>query len=265
MLWLAFKVARVALLVVVAYLLFTFAQVWWASTRDDRTPTQAIVVLGAAQYDGDPSPVFAARLDHAYQLWDSGVADTIVVTGGSQDGDRFTEASAAAVYLHGLGVPDEAILRETTGRSSWESLAASARFLSDRGIEEVTLVSDPFHAKRIDAIASEVGLDGHVSPTPDSPISGGQHWRRLGSETLRVAAGRIVGFRRLMQAQRVGELVPGLAMLLPVTACERRHRSEARAGVARGFPIGGGVIGNTAGSGPVIEGSSPSPRARVGP
>lgn len=220
---LAFKVVRVLAVILLAYLIFTFVVVWWASTRDDRARTQAIVVLGAAQYDGVPSPVLASRLDHAFELYEEGVADTIVVTGGGQEGDRFTEASAGARYLHELGVPDDAILRETTGRSSWESLAASARFLSERGIDEVTLVSDPFHAKRIDSIAAEVGLDGHVSPTSGSPITGLDHWQRLGGETLRVAAGEIVGFRRLMRAQRVGELVPGLAMLLPVSAFGRRR------------------------------------------
>ena len=96
-----------------------------APRRTQRGPSDAIVVLGAAQYDGRPSPVLAARLDHALELYDDGVAPMIVVTGGRQPGDRFTEATASATYLHEHGVPDAAILRETTGRSSWESLAAA--------------------------------------------------------------------------------------------------------------------------------------------
>ena len=103
------------------YFLITVFQVWRASDSDDRAKTQAIVVLGAAQYDGKPSPVFVARLDHALELWKKGVAPLIVVTGGKQPGDRFTEASSGANYLLARGVPDSAILRETTSRNSWES------------------------------------------------------------------------------------------------------------------------------------------------
>lgn len=212
MIRLAFKAATALFLLVVAYFAVTFVQVWLASRRDDRTPTQAIVVLGAAQYDGRPSPVLAARLDHAHDLWRQGVAEMIVVTGGRQEGDRFTEATAGATYLHDLGVPDEAILRETTGHSSWESLAASARFLEERGIDRVTLVSDPFHAARIAAIADELGLEAHVSPTPDSPIKGMQHLRRLGTEAVRVGVGRLVGYERLTRVEDVGRLVPGLGV-----------------------------------------------------
>ncbi len=222
MIRLAWRVVKIGFAVVAIYLAFTFVQVWWASTRDDRTPTEAIIVLGAAQYDGVPSPVLASRLDHAFVLWEEGVADTIVVTGGRQEGDRFTEASAGARYLHDLGVPDDAILRETGGTSSWESLAASARFLASREIEEVTLVSDPFHAKRIEAIAAELGLDARVSSATNSPISGTQHWRRLGTETLRVGVGRLLGYRRLTHVERVGEVVAGLAIIVPIGARRRR-------------------------------------------
>lgn len=200
-------VLRLHLLVQLVLLVFTaaflyvavvFVQVWMASREDGAQPSQAIVVLGAAQYDGKPSPVFAARLDHASHLYKEGIAPVVVVTGGKQEGDRFSEATAGADYLHTLGVPDDDILRETSGRNSWESLAASARFLRDRGITEVVLVSDPFHAERIDAIASEVGLDGHVSPTRTSPISGAEEVQRLMGESVRVAVGRIIGFRRMM-------------------------------------------------------------------
>src|SRR3954469_8813970 len=100
---------------VFVYLTVTFVQVWMASRRDEARPSDAIVVLGAAQYDGRPSKVLAARLDHAYDLYQAGIAPKIVVTGGRRTGDRFTEATAAATYLHRRGVPDNAILRETTG------------------------------------------------------------------------------------------------------------------------------------------------------
>jgi uncharacterized SAM-binding protein YcdF (DUF218 family) len=214
---LAWKIAwRVALgifAIVFLYLSVTFFQVWRQARRDDARPSDAIVVLGAAQYDGTPSPVLAARLDHALDLYEAGVAPMIVVTGGRQEGDRFTEATAAATYLHEHGVPDDAILRETNGRSSWESLAASGQFLEERGMTDVVLVSDPYHAARIDDIADEVGLDAVTSPTRTSPISGGDEWRRFGTETLRVAAGRIFGYRRLEQSREMGRVA--LGMLIP--------------------------------------------------
>jgi uncharacterized SAM-binding protein YcdF (DUF218 family) len=216
--WLTWKLARrvalVLLLLLLGYYLITFVQVWRAAGDDDRRPSEAIIVLGAAQYNGTPSSVFKARLDHAYQLWKEHVAPTIVVTGGKQPGDRFTEAGSGAAYLHKLGVPDEAILRETTSHSSWESLAASARFLQDRGIRRVVLVSDPFHSLRIRLIAEELGFDAVTSPTRTSPISGLDEWLRFASEAVRVAFGRIFGFGSLARASRVGKLVPGLAILI---------------------------------------------------
>lgn len=208
---LALRLVLLLVLVAVLYLSVVFVEVWTASRRDSAQPAQAIVVLGAAQYDGRPSPVYRARLDHAADLYAAGIAPTIVVTGGKQQGDRFSEAQAGATYLHGRGVADEHILRETAGRNSWESLAASARFLRERGIHEVVLVSDPFHAERIDAIAGEVGLDGHVSPTRTSPIGGFEEWQRMGSETFKVAVGKLIGFRRMMNLEDVGRRAGAVA------------------------------------------------------
>ncbi len=213
-------IRRVGLVVVLAALLYyavTFVQVWWAARHDDTRQSQAIVVLGAAQYNGRPSPVFRARLDHTADLYREHVAPLIVVTGGKQTGDNFTEATSGANYLHEKGVPDSAIVRETTSHTSWESLAAAARVLREREEKRVVLVSDPFHALRIRSIANELGLDAVTSPTRTSPIRGLGEWRRFLSEALRVAAGRIVGFGRLARGtNRVGRLVPGLGtMALP--------------------------------------------------
>jgi uncharacterized SAM-binding protein YcdF (DUF218 family) len=207
---------RVGLLVFVVlfvYLSVTFVQVWMASRRDEARPSDAIIVLGAAEYDGRPSPVLAARLDHAIDLYNERIAPVIVVTGGKEPGDRFTEAGASADYLHKHAIPDTAILRETTGRTSWESLEAAARFLEERDMKRVVLVSDPYHSARIKAIAHEVGLDGVTSPTRTSPIKGASAWKRMVGETLRVAAGRIFGFGRLDRHRSVVKLVPGLATL----------------------------------------------------
>jgi uncharacterized SAM-binding protein YcdF (DUF218 family) len=214
---LARRIGLVVLLAAVLYYGVTFVQVWWAARHDDTRRSDAIVVLGAAQYNGRPTEVFKARLDHAADLYHDRVAPLIVVTGGKQTGDMFTEATSGANYLHEKGVPDQAILRETTSRSSWESLSAAARVLQNRGAKEVVLVSDPFHALRIRSIANELGLDAVTSPTRTSPISGFDEWRRFMSESLGVAAGRLVGFGRLDRGtDRVGRLVPGLGtMALP--------------------------------------------------
>jgi uncharacterized SAM-binding protein YcdF (DUF218 family) len=180
----------------IAYVVFTFAQVWLTARRDEARPAQAIVVLGAAQYNGVPSDILRARLDHAYELWNREVAPVIVVTGGNQPGDQFTEATASADYLLTRGVPDERILREVSGTSSWESLAAASAFLKEREITRVILVSDPFHSYRIAAIAGELGLEGYTSPTRHSPISGASEVRHLVRETAAVAIGRVIGYRR---------------------------------------------------------------------
>jgi uncharacterized SAM-binding protein YcdF (DUF218 family) len=190
----AVRVVVVLAAAVVVYVGITFIQVWRASNRDGATTADAIVVLGAAQYDGEPSPVLAGRLDHAAELYEAGVAPLVVVTGGNQPGDRFTEAGAGAEYLESLGVPGSAIERETTGESSWESLASAARFLREDGLTEVVLVSDPYHAMRIEGIAEELGLDAVVSPA-DTPSTVGDLLR----ETVAVSIGRIIGYDRLVR------------------------------------------------------------------
>lgn len=195
----------------VGYFFFTFLQVWTAARRDGARPAEAVVVLGAAQYDGRPSAVLRARLDHAADLYRAGIAPLVVVTGGRAKGDRYSEASASASYLHTKGVPDEAILREVDGRSSWESLAASARFLKRKGINDVVLVSDPFHAARILGMAKELGLHAATSPTRTSPIKGAAQLRRMAGETMKVGLGRIFGFRRLMAANDAGKAAFGAA------------------------------------------------------
>src|SRR5258708_7281965 len=113
--------AAVALLLV-AYYVVSVIQVWAAAGADGARPAQAIIVMGAAQYNGRPSDVYRARLDHAADLFERGIAPFVVVTGGRLPGDRSTEAGSGADYLHRRGIPDRAILRETTGHSSWESL-----------------------------------------------------------------------------------------------------------------------------------------------
>ena len=203
------QVVAVLIVLAVGYYLVTLVQVWRAARSDDERRSQAIIVLGAAQYNGRPSPDLRARLDHAADLYHRHVAPVVVVTGGKQPGDQFTEASAGANYLHTRGVPDSAVQRESTSHSSWESLLAASRFLRPEGIRRVVLVSDPFHSLRIRLIATDVGLDAVTSPTRTSPITGLDEWWRFASEALGVSVGRIFGFGSLARAsKRVRAHVP---------------------------------------------------------
>lgn len=192
------RAVGVGVLACVAYVAVTFAMVYRASRHDGARQADAIIVLGAAQYNGRPSLVLQDRLDHALALYEAGLADTIVVTGGRQAGDRFTEATTGYNYLRAEGVPDEALLKEVGGTSSYESLAASARFLVERDLIAVVLVTDGYHALRVEAIAEDLGLDASVSPSV-SRLSGTSELRQLVRETAAVSVGRIIGWNRLFR------------------------------------------------------------------
>lgn len=195
-------------LLVVGYFAVTFVQVWMASRRDAAQPAQAIIVLGAAQYNGRPSPALKARLDHAAELYERKLAPVVVLTGGNRPGDKYTEAYVGAVYLRKAGIPGGALRLETGGRNSWQSLAAAARFLEQDGIREVLLVTSPYHSLRVVHIAAEVGLRGHASPAEDAPdkVTLGH----LTHETIAVGIGRIIGYRRLIDLNaRVGRMRGG--------------------------------------------------------
>jgi len=192
----AVRIAAGLLAILVTYLVVTFGQIYAASREDHAHQAQVILVLGAAQYNGTPSKVLRARLDHAYDLWVRKLAPQVMVTGGRKLGDATTEADAAKAYLEQRGMPAAAVLREVLGQSSWQSLAYAAKLLHDRDIDDVVLVSDPFHAYRIHAIAGELHLRGDTSPTRTSPIKGLTAVRYMGRETVAVAIGRLIGFRR---------------------------------------------------------------------
>ena len=187
----------VSIAIVLLYFLVSLFQVWNTGRSDDRQPVDAIVVLGAAQYDGRPSPQFQARLDHALELWKLDLASYIVVTGGKQVGDRFTEAAAARKFFETKGVTDNLIFEENLGKTTYASLLAVSRVASERKIERVLIVSDPFHQLRAKLIAQEVGLDAITSATRSSVIRGGDAFQRNLQEAAGVAVGRIVGFQRV--------------------------------------------------------------------
>jgi vancomycin permeability regulator SanA len=142
--------------------------VWRAAHHDDASEldrTDAIVVLGAAQYDGEPSPVFAGRLDHAALLFEQGRAERVLVLGGGRPGDRFTEAEAGLRYLTEHGVPADSIVPVPEGGTTFESLDAASRVMDEVGIDSAFLVSDPWHNARVERMASDLGIDGHASAT----------------------------------------------------------------------------------------------------
>jgi len=189
----AAKLVSLAVLLGVLYVAVTFVQVWWASRQDDRPSADAIVVMGAAQWDGTPSPVLQARLDQAATLFADGVAPLVIVTGGKQEGDRFTEAFTSYDDLKRQGVPEAALRLEVEGTDTYAELAAASVILGDEGVgTDVVVVTDPTHALRSQLIADEVGLSADVSPTDLAPTM-----QTLARETAAVSIGRIVGFRRL--------------------------------------------------------------------
>jgi uncharacterized SAM-binding protein YcdF (DUF218 family) len=147
----------------------TAVMIWGA--RDKARESDAIVVLGAAQYVGRPSPVLRARLDHALDLWQRGLAPTLIFTGGTGIGDTTSEAAVSRNYALQHGVPDTAILMENEGRTTRESLAAVSAIMRDRQMRTAILVSDPFHMLRLRILSSQYGVDAYTSPTKTSPIS----------------------------------------------------------------------------------------------
>jgi uncharacterized SAM-binding protein YcdF (DUF218 family) len=159
--------------------------VW--SARDEARPAQAIVVLGAAQYSGKPSPVLRARLDHALDLWNRHLASLLILTGGTGSGDTTSEAAVGRKYAKRHGVPDSAILVENEGRTTSESMRAVAGMLEVRGLQSALLVSDPFHMLRLRILARRFGFTPYTSPTRTSPISPNreERWKYMFSESIK--------------------------------------------------------------------------------
>jgi len=155
--------------------------------RDEQRAAGAIVVLGAAQYDGRPSGVFAARLDHAVALFLAGTAPILVVPGGKLPGDRTTEAAVARAYALQRGVPSDRILVEDAGRSTLESLRAVELILDEHGIDDAVFVSDRTHMFRVLRVARDLGITAYGSPTTTSPSDNDPN-RRLSATIHEVGA-----------------------------------------------------------------------------
>ena len=179
--------AAIVVVLLLAWIV-SMALVERAGRRDEAQAADAIVVLGAAQYVGRPSPVLRARVDHAVSLWKRGLAPTLILTGGTGVGDTTSEAAVARKYAMSKGVPDGAIVLEIKGRTTSESMRAVARIMEDREQESVILVSDPFHMLRLSILARRYGLDPYTSPTRTSPITSNreERWKYMVSESVKV-------------------------------------------------------------------------------
>ena len=157
-----------ACLVVMLGVVATGLAVWRAAHTDDASTVDhadVILVLGAAQYDGRPSPVFEGRLRHASLLYDAGRSGTIVVLGGAAPGDRSSEAEAGRDWLVAEGVPSESVVASPVGATTYESLEAAAGWMRDNELSTAFLVSDPWHNLRVKRMASDLGIEGYASAT----------------------------------------------------------------------------------------------------
>lgn len=154
--------------------LVTAGHVWAYARQDHRGDADTILVLGAAQYNGTPSKWFAARLDHAADLYDAGVAPRIVTVGGKLEGDAYTEAQAGAMYLEDKGVPAADITAVGEGNDTLESAVAFGDTAEDKGWGSSVVVTDPAHSLRATEMVRDQGLSAHASPTRTGPAVSGR-------------------------------------------------------------------------------------------
>jgi uncharacterized SAM-binding protein YcdF (DUF218 family) len=166
--WAARTLAALVVLVLLT-LLVTAGRIWWVARHDDRRTSDVIVVLGAAQFDGRPSSVFTARLDHAAQLYSDKVAPRMITVGGKQGGDRFTEAAAGKAWLAEHGTPADRITAVETGSDTLSSMRAVAEKMRVEGWKTAVIVTDPWHSLRTRSMARSEGIDAVTSPTRQGP------------------------------------------------------------------------------------------------
>lgn len=188
--------------VVIAMLMYVgivFAGLWWSGTNDSGDTADVIVVMGAAQYDGVPSPLLEYRLEYALQLWKKERAPLIAVTGGKKPSDRFTEAATSRRWLIDAGVPSSVIITEDTGRSTWESLVNLAPQLTAARVKEVLMVSDSWHVERATLSLRELGFSVSPAATTSTPLSANYVRYRTIREVVGISIGRIVGFDLLFK------------------------------------------------------------------
>src|SRR5687768_13867539 len=199
-------------------IVLTFAGLWILSAlavfifaaRDNARRADAVVVLGAAQYDGRPSPVLKSRIDHALKLFNRKLAPRLIVTGGKGEGDTTSEAAVARNYALRRGVPDSAILLESSGRTTEESIRAVAAILDKRDLNSAVLVSDPAHMFRLWVLAHRFGVTPYTSPTQTSPtLNRGARFRYMFRESLKAPAALF------LEESVASKLLPPVRKIIP--------------------------------------------------
>jgi len=176
--------AAVGVIAIGGWFAWLYGQIHFYATHDQARPADAIAVFGAAEYDGRPSPTFRARLDHARELYNRGIAPLIITMGGA-GGDRFSEGAVGREYLMGQGVPESAIIAETESRNTEESARRIAVIARANGLRRLVIVSDGTHLFRIHAICAADGLDVLTSPRPRVAIEGSSgDFNRIAHEIL---------------------------------------------------------------------------------
>ena len=181
----------------VSYVGITAVTLTWAGTHQYTKTVDAIVVMGAAQYDGVPSPLLASRLQHALDLWKQKQAPVIAVTGGKRAGDRFTEGDTSRRWLTDRGVPAANVIVESVGHSTWESIENLAPLLNNANVHSVVVVSSSWHVQRAELSLEELGFRAHSSASPDGVLSGSSEKSKLIREIAGVSLGRVIGFGTL--------------------------------------------------------------------
>lgn len=197
------KIILILVILLAVYFSITVIQVWLTSRLSEPQKSQAIVIMGAAQYNGVPSPDLLARLQEADALYRSHFASLVVATGAKEPGDNFTEAQTEATWLERNGVPGSDV-RQVGGRTTWQSLTLAANLLKSKGLHEVLIVTDGFHEDRCLAISSELGLEAKPVPAANSPISGLSAFPYFMKEAAAVAIGRVIGYSHLEWLHDVG-------------------------------------------------------------
>ena len=181
----------------VSYVGIAAASLTWIGTHQYTKTFDVIVVMGAAQYDGVPSPLLASRLQHALDLWKQKQAPVIAVTGGKRAGDRFTEGDTSRRWLTDRGVPAADIIVESVGRSTWESIKNLAPLLNNANVRSVVVVSSSWHVQRAELSLEELGFRAQSSASPDGVLSGSSEKSKLIREIAGVSLGRVIGFGTL--------------------------------------------------------------------
>jgi uncharacterized SAM-binding protein YcdF (DUF218 family) len=183
--WAARTLAALLVLVLLT-LVVTAGRIWWVARHDDRRTSDVIVVLGAAQFDGRPSSVFTARLDHASKLFEADVAPRVITVGGNRAGDRFTEAAAGKAWLADHGTPANRVTAVETGTDTLSSMRAVAEKMQAEGWKTAVIVTDPWHSLRTRSMARSEGIDAVTSPTRQGPAvrTRGTELHYIARETL---------------------------------------------------------------------------------